>query len=186
MTWNASLPANSTKIRDYPTVLTNNFVAIEQGDSSLNQWAINLIDRNVIPSAPPVDPTAITDNITLYTKPDASGRRELHYIDADATPNVIQLTQGVPILATTGETFLGGGIGIKWGVRNGTNGITVNYAMEGLTPFNTATLNVQLTVIRTGISSSSASVVDLSLTASGFDFNQGTSPRDVYWVAIGY
>jgi hypothetical protein len=92
MTWNASLPSNSTKIRNYPTVLTNNFSAVEQGDISLKHWQSNFIERNGV--APSNDPTRADDTMILYSKQDASGNTELFVLDDRNPANVIQLTKG--------------------------------------------------------------------------------------------
>ena len=94
MSWDSSLPANSTKIRDYPTVLTNNFAAIEQGDTSLKQWQINFIDRNTVPGAPPPasDPTRADDTMYVYSKTDSAANTEMFIMDDQNPANIIQLT----------------------------------------------------------------------------------------------
>ncbi|MDX1532802.1 MAG: hypothetical protein R3230_01195 [Nitrosopumilaceae archaeon] len=93
MAWDKTLPSNTTKIRNYPTVLTDNFKAIEEGDSSLQLWKGNLIQRNAIPSAPAVDPAKITNVMQLYSKQNADGNTDLYVIDDRATANVIELTE---------------------------------------------------------------------------------------------
>lgn len=93
MAWDKTLPANATKIRNYPAVLTANFTALEEADSSLQQWKINLIQRNAIPSAPPVTPAKITNVIQVYAKQSIFSRSELFVTDDHSTPNTIQLTQ---------------------------------------------------------------------------------------------
>lgn len=93
MAWDKTLPNNSTKIRNYPTVLTANFAAMEEGQSSLQQWKANFIERNAIPSAPPVDPARIDDTMQLYSKQNADGETDLYVIDDRATANVIEISE---------------------------------------------------------------------------------------------
>jgi len=93
MAFDKTLPANNTKIRQYPTVLTANFAGVEEGVDSLQQWKINLIERNAIPSAPPVDPARIDNTMQLYSKQNADGETDLYVIDDRSTANVVQLTE---------------------------------------------------------------------------------------------
>jgi len=93
MAWDASLPANSTKIRLGPAVIRDNWQAIQQADSTFRPYAINLTDRT--PLAVSNNPTAISGSnnaCTLYCKQDASGNQEIYSIDPSS--NVIQLTEG--------------------------------------------------------------------------------------------
>lgn len=92
MAWDKSLPSNSTKIRNYPTVLTDNFASVEEGDTTLQYWKSNYIERNVIPSAPAVDPTRIDNVMQLYSKQNADGLTDLFVIDDRNPANIIQLT----------------------------------------------------------------------------------------------
>lgn len=97
MSWDASLPTDSTKIRNYPTVLQDNFGAIEQGDASLLHWQANFIDRQQVPGAPPpaADPTRIADTMILYAKQHpTSGETEFFVMDDQASPNLFALTDG--------------------------------------------------------------------------------------------
>lgn len=93
MAWDKTLPSNTTKIRQYPTVLTANFAAVEEGDSSLQNWKINLIQRNAIPSAPPVTPAKIANVVQVYAKQSIFSRSELFVTDDHSPANTIQLTQ---------------------------------------------------------------------------------------------
>lgn len=93
MAWNAALPANNTKIRNTPTILTDNFAAIEQGDLSLAHWQVNFTDRDNVPGAPPPtsDPTRQDDTVILFSKTD-SGNSELFMMDAQNPANTLQLS----------------------------------------------------------------------------------------------
>ena len=96
MAYDKTLPTNSTKIRNYPTVLTDNFAAIEEGDISLKHWQVNFIERNAVPGAPPPanDPTRADDTMILFSKQDAAGETELFFMDDQNPANVTQVTQG--------------------------------------------------------------------------------------------
>jgi hypothetical protein len=94
MAFDKTLPSNSTKIRNYPTVLTDNFSAIQQGDDTLQYWQTNYIDRDNVAGAPPPtqDPTRNDDTIIVFSKTDTAS--ELYVMDAvSPTANIIQLTE---------------------------------------------------------------------------------------------
>lgn len=93
MAFDKSLPSTQTKIRNYSTVLTSNFGAIEEGQDTLQQWKINLIERNAIPSAPAVNPTRVDNVMQLYSKQNADSLTDLYVLDDRATANIIELTE---------------------------------------------------------------------------------------------
>jgi len=94
-TFNSGLPANTTKIREYPDVLQNNFNGIKVGDLSFKPYAVNLPERTSL--APPynVVPTRSDDTMILYADADGagSGETELWVLDDRNPANEIQLTQ---------------------------------------------------------------------------------------------
>ena len=90
MAFDKTLPANSTKLRNAPTVLTDNFAAIEEADSSFKPYAINLQDRN--PLAVANDPATISGSSIIYVKQDGSGNPELY--SKDGSGNILQMTSG--------------------------------------------------------------------------------------------
>lgn len=94
MAWDKSLPSNITKIRNYPTVLGDNFSAVEEGDDTLKIWKANFIERNAIPSAPAVTPTRIDDTMQIFSKQNPTdSETDLFVLDDRATANTIQLTE---------------------------------------------------------------------------------------------
>ena len=111
MAFNKNEPQDTTKIRNLSTILTDNFTGIQEGDASFAPWALNLIRRNG--AAPSVDPTAIADNIILYSKDSSAGQAELYAINEAS--GISQITGGAPTATTTGSVFIPGGIIIKWG-----------------------------------------------------------------------
>lgn len=95
MTFNAALPAPSTKLRNV-SVITDNFSAILTGDSSFEPYAINLVNRDSIPLG---DPAAIATSYILFGKEDPDGNVEFFGIDPDS--NVIQITQAGALGSST-------------------------------------------------------------------------------------
>lgn len=95
MAYDKTLPTNTTKIRNYPTVLTDNFAAIEEGDLSLKHWQVNFIERNAVPGAPPPanDPTRADDTMIFFSKQDGSGETEMFLMDDRNPANIIQLSE---------------------------------------------------------------------------------------------
>lgn len=77
MSWNANLPANSTPIRQYPTVLTDNFVAIETGDSSFQPDKINYQKQGG-------NPAAINNVIEVFSKNNGIGKTKLYSVEYDS------------------------------------------------------------------------------------------------------
>ena len=95
MAWDKTLPANSTKIRNYPTVLTDNFSAIEEGELTLKHWQVNFIERDAVPGAPPPtnDPTRADDTMILFSKQDPAAETELFFMDDQNPANIVQLSE---------------------------------------------------------------------------------------------
>ena len=86
MAWDATKPANDTKIRLYPTTLQANFNAIETGDSSLKYDALNIQEQGS-------DPSRIDDCMIIYSKQDGAGETELFVLDDQNPANAIQMTE---------------------------------------------------------------------------------------------
>jgi hypothetical protein len=95
MAFDKTLPTNATKIRNYPTVLTDNFSAIEEGDITLKYWQVNFIERNSVPGAPPPtnDPTRADNTMILFSKQDGAGETELWILDDRSPANNYQITE---------------------------------------------------------------------------------------------
>ena len=103
MAFDKTLPTNSTKIKNYPTVLTNNFAGIQTGDETFKVWQLNFADRNQVAGAPPPtqDPTRIDDTMIVFSKDDPDGETELFIIDDRSTANNFQITQNGALGSTT-------------------------------------------------------------------------------------
>ena len=96
MGYDKTLPTNSTKIRDYPQVLTSNFAAIEEADETsgtpVAQLAVLLSDRTTVPAANE-DPVVVGATTYVYSRDDDTNGLQEAYVK-NAAGNVIQVTQG--------------------------------------------------------------------------------------------
>lgn len=103
MAFDKTLPSNSTKIRNYPTVLGDNFSALEEGDLTFKQWQVNFIERNAVPGAPPPanDPTRADDTMILFSKQDGASETELFFMDDRNPATITQLTEDGKIGSAT-------------------------------------------------------------------------------------
>lgn len=88
MAFDKTLPANTTLLRNAPGIITSNWTAIEEGDSSFKPYAVNLQDRT--PLVVSNDPSTISGSSIIYVKQDASANPELY--SKDGSGNIIQLT----------------------------------------------------------------------------------------------
>lgn len=172
MAFDPSLPADSTKLRLAPGVIQDNWVAIQDGETSFKPKAINLNNRTV--SGPTDDPTAIADTFILYCKNDAAGNAELYGINDNS--NIIQMTKGAPTVAATGITFLAGGLLLAWGQSS--TGTTVT--ITGMTTIYQVVATVRDT---------SGTPTDRNIAINSISGNQFTiyssSSGQVNWMAIG-
>ena len=175
MAFDPSLPADSTKLRLAPGVIQDNWAAIQDGETTFKPKAINLNNRTV--SGPTDDPTAIADAFLLYCKDDAAGNAEFYGINESS--DIIQLTKGAPTVATTGITFLAGGLLLGWGQSaTGAGLITVT----GMT-------TIYQVVATVSDSSGTPTDRNIAINSSSGAANQFTvyssSAGQVKWLAIG-
>jgi hypothetical protein len=124
MAFNPSLPADSTKLRLAPDVIQDNWVAIQDGETSFKPKSINLNNRTV--SGPTANPTAITDAFLLYCKDDAAGNAELFGINESS--QITQFTRGIPTYGKPGQIYLPGGMLIQWNSVSVASGATVTFS----------------------------------------------------------
>jgi hypothetical protein len=189
MAWDKDQPQNTTKIRNLPAVITPNWYAIEQADSSFTPYAINLLDRNVLNTSNPsfpVNPTAIANTYALFSKKDAAGIAQLYGIDTSS--NILQFSGGTSsLISNQGSAFLPGGLMLKWGdisVAAYGSSTTVTYTQA----FPNATLKVFITPSQNYSSIFPAYVA--SQTASQFTASKGNTSASLssafIWLALGY
>jgi len=193
MAWDKTLPANGTKIRNYPTVLGDNFSAIEEGDDTLQHWQLNFIERDAIPSAPPTTPTRIDDTMIIYSKQDGSSETELFILDDRSPANDIQITEDGSLGSFSTSlkldsfafdsniTMNENNVITAWsytlanGTRSGSFGIASSTRVGGVAQytytFTTSMVNANYAVVGTAIDNvtSNPSIVSIgNKTTSGF------------------
>lgn len=92
MSWNSSLPSDTTKVREGPLAIRNNFQAIQEAPSSFSQYCVNLINRSTVGSISNT-PAPIANVMEVYSRSgDVSLQAEL-YAQNNNTGEV-QLTSG--------------------------------------------------------------------------------------------
>lgn len=98
MAWDKNLPQDSTKIRNYPTLLTNNFKAVEEGDQGLEHWQVRFNDRDALGIAS--NPTRADDEMAIFSKDDGTNT-EMYIMDDQNPANFIQITQAGDLGSTS-------------------------------------------------------------------------------------
>lgn len=191
MAWDSTLPTNTTKIRNYPTVLTDNFIAIE-GDISLKSWQMNFAERDSVPGAPPpaVDPTGTADTCILFSKTDPTGNPEMFHMDE--TSVISQLTFRDRSLAQSGYSYLAPGFLMQWG-RGAISGGGSTAAIVFPVAFSSAAWSVNATPYATTVTGSSprefgvsnGTITDLGFTAVSFNGTVPAGGVPFGWIAIG-
>lgn len=196
MTYNNAIPQPGDRPSQSQSQLLANFADLK---TFLDKNHVNLLDPSIdsgglhkflqMPEQSSDPATAVSQG-ALYTKDD--GTRTALYWRQENNGTVIKLTGPNPVAGTAGQTFLPGGIGIKWGTFTKAGSFpssgTITYTTLGLTAFSTTTYNVVMTF--TGPTSSSTG--DLFFTSGnatsftwGFTGSSGASYSGFKWIAIG-
>lgn len=171
------------------TFLSNIF-RIQDSTDATKQLALNLTALDTATTRTMTMPNADVDltNVRQATT-SLTGFAELAtdteaFIGTDANRVLTPSNFGVNSLATNGYQKLAGGLILQWGFYNttvaGTSTATFPVA------FPTACLNVTGESVFTGALAASSVIIAGSLTATNFQFYQGSTSVDFYWFAIGY
>lgn len=169
MAFDSTQPTDTTKIRNLSNVITPNWVAEVDGDLSYKQQFVNISNRGNVPAN-------AASTYRFYSKDPGTGTSELYGINSSG--DTYQMSVGAPTIATTGSSFLPGGIIIKWG----SEGSTANNAVILFSPaFPNNCFNVQVTA-NTGSAPAEAGINGFN--ASQFIFKT-TTAQPFTWVAIG-
>ena len=99
MAWNKNLPDDATKIRNAPTVIQENWDAIESGSSSLEIGSVNYYDRNAAGSTYSSDPAIISTSSILYAKKDSDNISRIFALDPNGDTS--QLTPFISTIAAS-------------------------------------------------------------------------------------
>ena len=133
------------------------------------------------------DPGSAATQAVQYSKT-TNGSSEL-YLQRDAVSAAIQLTSGTTkingnwVSGSSGQTFLPGGLQLKWGVTSVPSSVTVTYtSLSGLTVFPTAALTGWVTAKSTGIQFNITNI-----TTTQISISTGTGgTATCLWFALGY
>lgn len=189
MAWNKNEPQNATKIRNYPTVISNNWTAIEENDTgvvstSLNQWAVHLIDRSTIGGAN--TPTRLDNVGQIYCRDDGTAN-ELFFLDSENPANEVQLTRSSAVnAAASGTTCLPGGLLLKWAkATNVTTSPNVTITFD--TPFTSSVYSVTFgSAKNTGFSGNPIpNIVSVSTSSVVVNSSANGVLSTIYIMAIG-
>ncbi len=181
MSWNQNLPFNSTEIRIYPQVLTDNFKAIQAGNNTLQYRQNNFINRNDATEVPPPTPDPIDKVMILYAKTEASST-EMFILNDQNISDDIQITQiaalgststplnastlSFDVDATTGLEYVDGQMIVAYGkfTNNGTLLFSKNMSEGSPKKDDTGTFNVRVNadVLKNANYIISGSVTDIS------------------------
>lgn len=192
MTYTKGIPAaNNTPAHDQPLMMQNfnqiadsyntDHVPLNSGSNVGFSNKLTFVDQTA-----PL-PSSAANQLVEYAKsviyPNAAGTFSELFFQRDAVATEIQMTTGPgnPIVGLNGQTFLPGGLGIKWGSASINSSGTVTYTGVGLTEFPTNTLAVFLTA-SANARTYNATVVDRnSFTVAA----SSAGAAVVMWLAIG-
>lgn len=183
MVYDATQPANATKIRNLGVVIRPNWVAIERAESSFKPYAINLANRT--PLLVPNDPAAIANSYIVYCKQDAAGNPQLYGIDQAS--RVTQISVNVsPVSGANGYSWLAGGMLLQWGTghANGSANTTIVFPVA----FSAAPYSVQTNFYRSSGSTTMKPldvITDIPVAAANFTVWNPNGGHNFFWMAIG-
>lgn len=171
----------------FDNAIPANSLAAERGKHHM----VELLNRDTSGSAPPyaiVDPAGTITEMVFYAKNRAYANLGITETTAylrKANGNLFQITGVDPVINSPGQTFLPGGIVLKWGgpvaIVSGVGGTTIDFTALPIGRFESTCLNVQLT--SSDNNAHFATVQTYSPT--GFKARSDNA-INVFWLAIGY
>ena len=188
MSYDPTVPVSGTSLATSRPLIQTNFATINSASSgfALEHVALGIaqaglhkqvtFNANNAPAGAPIDPSSVA-----YTQPDSGGHPVLFYQTSQGS---FQLSSNItPVLTVNnGQTFLPGGLIMKWGVTgNLPTGTTVNFSPA----FPNACLNVTATQ-NAGLGANTAIGVSNFMAASFQYFFTNGANGTIYWLAIGY
>lgn len=181
MAWDATQPADATKIRNAASVIRDNNSAISTADSSFKPEGLNLANRT--PLAVSNDPTAISDAYVLYCKEDSNSNAEL--FGRDGAGNISQLTDRRASIASSGYSVIAPGLLMQWGTQS-LSGTTATATITFPIAFSSTVLNAQAT-FGTDVTTGTLTVKTFTDTTMQLRIStpSNSSAKTVYWTAIG-
>lgn len=188
MTYNSLIPQPTDLISNSQQQILNNFGALattfavnHAGYNATNAGKHNFVD--LLKQA--ADPVTINDEIAIFCKEVVYGapltnRREWFLRRAlnDAAPTY-QLSTQDPVASANGQSWLPGGLQIKWGGATKSDGQTVTFVEK----FPTQCFVVTLTITDPGATTKILNV--RSRTATDFIVNVSVGSVAFFYIAIG-
>ena len=195
MTYNPNIPKATDPLSQSQSEIKTNFSLIDSDTQGFGVDHVQLVagsnqgkHNQTTYREQTVDPTTIADEIKIWAKATAGGTRLYLSPEGDnPATNFYQFTGDNPIVNTNGETYLPGGVGIKWGSIEQTSGTTA-YTYTGLSPaltaFDNDTLGVFLTPKNT--TASTQNFIVSTLVPGGFTVSSASNGSQFYFMTIGY
>lgn len=189
MSYTLGIPADGQSLGNSKPQVRGNFTTI------FNAFAVNHVALDSLPQGihKRVDllevstPAPLAGMDTLYAQATSIPLGELFYIRG-GSPDVIQMTNGTPVNASSGSTFLPGGMLMQWGFEtlNASGFKQVSFSIPfRLSGGNTPPWNIQLT-LRTGDILVQRCVYADNVLFDKFDIKStNAQSKEVYWMAIG-
>lgn len=181
MVYNPSTPQATDLPYDSQAEILENFTQLNT-IFDVDHVTFNAVENNgkhnqttFIDSA--ADPGPGADEIALYSK-DLGGVSTL-YMQKESGGTVIQMSSEDPVLGIPGQTFIPGGVILKWGTNaiiSGAGGTTINFA--------SAFPNNCWIVLLTALDPNHQEVTVISRNINQFVARAG-NPITVQWLAIG-
>jgi len=188
MTFQANIPATGQSLgNSRPQVLgnfTNYFNVISQ-----DHVAPNLVNPSQGKHKKSTyvdqgsDPITAVNEIALYGKSVGASPQSELFLAREGGGAIIQMSVGNPIANINGETFLPGGLTLKWATITPTaipQPQTITFASLGLTDFSTAGYAATSNPIN-----SNAGLRITAISTTGFTIQGGTGTQTFYVMIIG-
>lgn len=169
MTFTSNIPAVGQSLGSSRPQVVNNFTnyfnALSQdhvqpnGSGGIAQGKHN---KSTYPEQT-VDPVTIANEIALYSK--QAGSVAQLFMRRESSGTVIQMSNGDPIIAANGETFIPGGFVLKWFTTTGT-GSPITFTSLGLTDFPNNAFAAVSSPKTGGVSATIVAITTTSITLS--------------------
>lgn len=191
MAWVKTLPADDTKLRIGPSVIRDNWAAIENGEDTLKLLSSNLNDRT--PNPANNDPAALAASVKLYVKQDNRTPKNQQIYAIDPNSVILQLTRFADFTAANdGYSYLPGDILVQWGRHTTTASKTqtVTFPVAPDPVFAAAPYIVIPMLLRPGtarVFCNARSSTNLQFIANTVDQSDAAiaAGGTMYWLAIG-
>lgn len=183
MTYNPSIPQSTDLISQSQSQILTNFSQANTA-FSVDHTAFDVVSNQgkhkKVTLVEQSDPVTSANEMALYSK-DLAAVTTL-YMRKESNGTVIQMSAQDPTIASSGSTFLPGGIIMKWG---NTGVVSDNSVVTFASAFPTACWGVVITIIDPNATSKTINVKTSSLSTSQFLVRVSTGSTSAFYYAIG-